>query len=94
MILHCTLDGLLLDAFLRPDSQTLIAVDGDEPFAMEAVEAMFYEVVGATRDELLGLERAGYRLLKVAMDFEMLGRDLTKSCSERHSENAAGSWAE
>lgn len=75
MILRCTLDGLLLDGFFRPESQTLIAADGNEAFAMEAVEAMFYEVVSATHEELLGLERARYRLLRTAQDFEPIRKE-------------------
>ena len=46
-----------------------MAYDGDEGFALEAVEAVFYELVSATPDELLGLERAYYRLLRRAEDF-------------------------
>jgi hypothetical protein len=69
MTLRCLLDGLMLPAFLTGGRPPLIAYDGDEPFAMEALEARFYEVVEATRDELLGLERAQYRLLRRAGDF-------------------------
>jgi hypothetical protein len=68
--IRCLLDGLLLDAFLCAYQPALIAFDGDEPFALEAVEAIYYELVTATRDELLGLERACYRLLRRADDFE------------------------
>jgi len=49
------------------------AIDGDDAFAMEAVEALYYEVLAATRKELVGLERAGYRLLRIAPDFEPAG---------------------
>ncbi len=70
MTLRCILDGLLLDAELRIDSSRLIVWDGDEPFVLEAVEALFYEIVMATREELLGLQRARYRLLFWASDFE------------------------
>ncbi len=69
MILRCRLDGLLLWAALRPEAPPLVAYDGDEAFGLEAVEALFYEVVSATADELLGLERAFYRLLRCADDF-------------------------
>jgi hypothetical protein len=69
--LRCCLDGLLLDAFLHSSPQALIAFDGDEPFALEAIEAMYYELVSATKDELLALERAYYRLLRRADDFAM-----------------------
>ena len=69
MILRCVLDGLLLPAELGSDAPSLIAYDGDEGFHVEAVEAMFYEVVSATWDEVLWLEGAGYRLLRIADDF-------------------------
>ena len=69
MKLRCLLDGLILPAFLRPAWPPLIARDGDESFALEALEAMYYEVVTATRDEWLALERVPYRLLRRAADF-------------------------
>jgi hypothetical protein len=72
--LRCTLDGLLLDAYLQPAQRRLVAVDGEEAFVMEAVEAVYYEVVAATSEELLGLELAGYRLLRIAVDFEPRGK--------------------
>jgi hypothetical protein len=67
--IRCTLDGLLLDAEVHPERNALVAFDGDESFVMEAVEAVFYELVSATRDELLQLQRARYRLLRLADDF-------------------------
>jgi hypothetical protein len=67
--IRCVLDGLLLYATLRSDPPTLLAFDGDESFTLEAVEALYYELVAATREELLGLERACYRLLRRAADF-------------------------
>lgn len=70
VILRCHVDGLLLEAYVRPGPLQLIVVDGDEAFAMEAVEAMFFEIVSATREELIGLEQARYRLLRIAQDFE------------------------
>jgi hypothetical protein len=63
------LDGLLLPATLRREEPTLVAYDGEEGFAVEAVEAAFYEIVTATRAEMLGLERGRYRLLRRANDF-------------------------
>ena len=48
----------------------MLAFDGDEAFALESVEALYYELVSATREELLGLERACYRLLRRAADFQ------------------------
>jgi hypothetical protein len=59
----------LLPATLLRGHQELIAYDGDEGFAMEAVEALYYEIVSATSDELLRVEQAHYRLLRRAEDF-------------------------
>jgi hypothetical protein len=67
--LRCLLDGLLLPAALPPGEKGLTAYDGDEGFTMEAVEAMYYEIVSATPWELLRLEQAHYRLLRRADDF-------------------------
>jgi hypothetical protein len=69
VILRCVVDGLLLPAELSPNSTALVAYDGDEGFCLEAIEALFYEVVSATFDEIISLQRAGYRLLRVAEDF-------------------------
>ncbi len=68
--LRCLLDGLLLPAELVLDG--LVAWDGDECFALEALEALFYEVVTATAEEWAALERARYRLLRRADDFHWL----------------------
>jgi hypothetical protein len=67
--LRCLLDGLLLPARLCASTPGLVAWDGDEAFPVEAVEAMFYELVSASSEELLGLERRRYRLLRLAGDF-------------------------
>ena len=75
MTIRCLLDGLFLYATLSPKPATLLAFDGDEAFVMEAVEAMYYELVSATADELLGLERACYRLLRRAADFRQVEDD-------------------
>jgi hypothetical protein len=72
VMLRCVLDGLLLHAILYPEPPTLLAFDGDEPFALEAIEALYYEVVAATREELLALERACFRLLRRAADFRQI----------------------
>lgn len=72
MVIRCVLDGLLLYATLCSGRPPLVAFDGDEAFALEAVEALYYELVAATRDELLGLERACYRLLRRAPDFQQV----------------------
>jgi hypothetical protein len=70
--LRCLVDGLLLDAVLCAHPPALIAFDGEEAFALEAVEALYYEVVAATSGELLALEQACYRLLRRSDDFEPL----------------------
>jgi hypothetical protein len=69
VLLRCVLDGLLLYATVRADPPILLAFDGDESFALEAIEALYYEIVLATRDELLALERACFRLLRPSSDF-------------------------
>lgn len=75
MTIRCVLDGLLLPAVVRwQDCPPLLAFDGDESFAVEAVEALHYEMVTATRDELLQLEQARYRMLRAADDFQLLHR--------------------
>ena len=70
LTLRCLLDGLLLPAYLDQGQPPLIAIDGDEAFALEAVEAMYYELVEATAEEVLDLERSYYRLLRRATDFQ------------------------
>lgn len=72
MTLRCVLDGLLLPAELSETPLALIVYDGLEAFEMEALEAVYYEVVEATPDELLGLQGVRYRLLRRAADFELL----------------------
>ena len=69
MTLRCLLDGLLLPATFWPGRPPLLAYDGAEAFAMEAVEAAYYELVSATPEEVLALEQARYRLLRRAPDF-------------------------
>lgn len=69
MTIRCVLDGLLLCATLRAEPPRVVVFDGDESFILEALEALYYELVAATRQELLGLERASFRLLRRAADF-------------------------
>ncbi len=69
MTLRCLLDGLLLPACFHGEDVPLVAYDGDESFALEALEAVYYEVVTATEEEWLWLEKARYRLLRRAADF-------------------------
>jgi hypothetical protein len=71
--LRCLVDGLLLNATLGGDGAALTAYDGDEGFGLGAVEAALYEIVTATADELLALQQAHYRLLRLADDFVLLG---------------------
>jgi hypothetical protein len=67
--LRCLLDGLLLPASIEDGTASVTAYDGDEGFTLEAVEALFYELVSATHAEVLNLEQARYRLLRRASDF-------------------------
>jgi hypothetical protein len=69
--LRCTLDGLLLHAEICAEEGALVAYDGDEAFVMERVEALHYELVSATAAEVRQLEKARYRLLRRAGDFEL-----------------------
>jgi len=71
MRLRCVLGGVELEARFWGGEPPLLAFDGEEPFALEAVEARYYEVVAATAEELLSLERARYRLLRRAEDFRL-----------------------
>jgi hypothetical protein len=70
-MLRCTLDDLLLPAEILPQEGALVAYDGGEGFVMERVEALHYELVSATREEVRQLEQARYRLLRRARDFEL-----------------------
>ncbi len=72
MTLRCLLDGLLLHATLGGEQTPVTAYDGAEAFGLEAVEARYYELVAATQEEVLGLERARYRLLRRAGDFRQV----------------------
>ena len=72
MTIRCLLDGLLLPATLQAQPPVLLAYDGDEAFPLEALEALYYELVAATPSELLALEQARYRLLRIADDFRRL----------------------
>lgn len=74
MTLRCTIDGLLLFAHPHPRGGSLVVHDGDESFNLECIEALHYELVSATVDERLWLERTGYRLLRPAADFRCLSR--------------------
>jgi hypothetical protein len=65
----------MLPAVVRPARvPPLVAFEGPESFPVEAIEALYYEVVSATREEVLALETAHYRLLRPAEDFQLLGR--------------------
>jgi hypothetical protein len=69
VLLRCTLDGLLLPTRIDYASEQLIAYDGDECFALQPIEAMYYEVVVATRHERDWLMLHPLRLLRFADDF-------------------------
>lgn len=61
MLLRCRLDGLLLPAYFTAVGNLRLA-DGDEEFDLEAIEAMYYEVIAATPADWRRLS-ARYRLL-------------------------------
>ena len=51
--IRCILDGLMLPAVVRPAQvPPLVAFEGHESFPVEAVEALYYELVAATREEV------------------------------------------
>jgi hypothetical protein len=68
VILRCVLDGLLLRAELRAGVLPIVVYDGDEAFVLEAVEAVYYELLTATEEECAIAQRS-YRLLRLADDF-------------------------
>jgi hypothetical protein len=73
MTLRCVLDGLLLPARIGIGQPPLTAWDGDESFPVERLEAQYYEVVAATEEEWLRLQRCQYRLLRRSADFRWSG---------------------
>ena len=85
MKIRCVVDGLLLYATLAAEPPLVLIFDGDEAFALEAIEALFYEIVAATRTELLALERACFRLLRRASDFRPIDDDRSPLASPRDS---------
>jgi hypothetical protein len=68
LLLRCLIDDLLLPAEVQPDADRILVYDDDESFLLEYVEAMYYELVAATEDERLTIQR-NYRLLRTAADF-------------------------
>jgi hypothetical protein len=72
VILRCTLDDLRLPAVLDEEASCLIVFDGDEAFEMERGEAVFYELVSASREEMRLLQLLRYRLLSMAQDFAVV----------------------
>ncbi len=68
MVVRCVLDGLVLPAELRTGVPPVVVYDGDESFLLEPVEAVYYELLAATEDERLIVQRY-YRLLRLAPDF-------------------------
>jgi hypothetical protein len=68
LVLRCLIDDLLLPAEIQPGADRIVVYDGDESFLLEYVEAMYYEIVAATEDERLTIQR-NYRLLRTAADF-------------------------
>jgi hypothetical protein len=70
--LRCILDSLILQASIDPVTGEVQAFDGTEPFTLEAVEAVYYQLTAATEPERLALQRR-YRLLRTAEDFQVVG---------------------
>jgi len=58
----------MLDAELRTAVPPVIVCDGEESFVLEAIEAVYYELVEATEHEQWEVEHF-YRLLRRAADF-------------------------
>jgi hypothetical protein len=58
----------MLHAEVQPELPQVVVYDGDEMFVLEAVEALYYELVEATECEQRHVERF-YRLLRQAEDF-------------------------
>jgi hypothetical protein len=70
--IRCMLDGLLHHAEMSPCQDELVVFDNGETFVMDALEALYYQLVSATPDEILKLERSRYRLLRRAADFDYI----------------------
>jgi hypothetical protein len=70
--LRCILDSLILHASIDPVTGEVQAFDGAEPFTLEAVEAIYYQLTAATEPERLALQ-CRYRLQRTAEDFQVLG---------------------
>ena len=71
MTLRCVIDGLLLPVTLRAEAPPIVVYDGDESFVLEAVEAVYYELVEATDDERRWVQRF-YRFLTIAVDYRRI----------------------
>jgi hypothetical protein len=76
MLLRCKLDGLLLDACRHSIRPAIRVFDGDESFEMERMEAAYYELVRSTAADLNWIHRTGYRCLRLASDFALIGERL------------------
>jgi hypothetical protein len=88
--LRCKLDGFLLRGQVSWRLAALVAFEGDESFLMDALEALYYEVVSATAKELLWLEQAHYRLLHRATDFRFAHADAIDGVAEREPSTGTG----
>jgi hypothetical protein len=67
MLIRHMLGEMVLDARLKTDSDgderlALVLKDENEEFELDRVEAIFYQLVAASTDEVLALEDAGYIL--------------------------------
>ena len=91
MTLRCKLDGLLLRGQMSRRTAALVAHDGGESFVMDALEALYYELVSATAEELLWLEQAHYRLLHRGADFRLERTDAMDGVSKQVPRTQDGS---
>ena len=67
MLIRHMLGEIVMDARLRADGDgdehlALVLKDEQEEFAIDRIEAIFYQLIAATTDEVLALEDAGYIL--------------------------------
>ncbi len=67
MLIRHMLGEMVLNAHLKTDGEgderlALVLRDEDQEFEIDRVEAVFYQLIAASTDEVLALEDAGYIL--------------------------------
>ena len=67
MLIRHMLGEMVMDARLKADGDgdehlALVLNENEEQFEIDRVEAIFYQLIAATTDEVLALEDAGYIL--------------------------------